>query len=146
MLLSRLQSWSQAIGVAEPPPPRLILPKDFSSSWHYPYWQDLFKERQNSLEKGPQGRCWWDSSRSKPQPERSSFCQQDRLDYTMPKTGDYHDRALKQRLGLLQDLADKEALAAKDNWVVAYVDALKGAGSKGGELVVSRIGRNQTCA
>ena len=58
----------------------------------------------------------------------------------MPKTGDYHDRALKQRLGLLQ------ALAAKDNWVVAYVDALKGAGSKGGELVVSRIGRNQTCA
>ena len=58
----------------------------------------------------------------------------------MPKTGDYQDRALKQRLGVLQ------SLAGKGDWVKEYVKVLKGADSKGGELVVSRIGRNQTCA
>ena len=37
---------SQAIGAAEPPPPNVILPKDVSSSWHYPYWGNLCQEWQ----------------------------------------------------------------------------------------------------
>lgn len=39
--------YCQAIGAAEPPPPKVILPKDISSSWHYPYWGNLCQEWQH---------------------------------------------------------------------------------------------------
>ena len=69
---------------------------------------------------------------------------QDRLDYTVPKMGDYHDRALKQRLGLLQEVCKSPSAAG--TWATAYIDRLKGADGKGAELVVSKSGRTRPCA
>ena len=74
-----------------------------------------------------------------------TFAQQDgRLDYTSPKVGDYHDRAFKQRLGLLQEVC-KPPFAA-GNWAATYVYRLKGAVGNGAELVVSKSGRARLCA
>ena len=57
--------------------------------------------------------------------------------------GDYHDRALKQRLGLLQNVCKHPPAGG---WVAGYIDRLKGAGDKCAELVVSESGRAWPCA
>ena len=75
---------------------------------------------------------------------RTSAQQDGRLDYMSPKVGDYHDRALEQRLGLLQEVC-KPPFAA-GNWVANYIDRLKGAVGNGAELVVSKSGCARLCA
>jgi hypothetical protein len=75
---------------------------------------------------------------------RTSALQDGRLDYMSPKVGDYHDRALEQRLGLLQEVC-KPPFAA-GNWVATYINRLKRADGKGAELVVSKSGRARPCA
>lgn len=75
-----------------------------------------------------------------------TFAQQDgRLDYTSPKMGDYHDRALKQRLGLLHEVCQPQEQTPR-NWVDTYIDCLKGAVGNGAELVVSKSGCARPCA